>query len=1209
MQTLVVLISMILTLTCGYQIISQKKGTEQATKLAVCPGAVICYSYQSSRAVDGDINTCTRTKEIGSMSPVKWTWWYVDLENVLSIYSIRIQFKDYGEQYAMRQRGRFAGFSLYVSNTTTKEDGYLCYKNGQELPTLDFNTACVKHGRYVIFYNERLDGKTYPTGYQTEVAHTELCEITVTGCKESGVYGYNCDVRCTNNCQESRCDIVNGTCLGCTAGWVGEFCNKSCPAGYYGLQCGSMCTGHCRDNLSCNHTTGQCDYGCGNGWTGIHCNTECPAESYGPDCVYNCSGQCLSYLPCNRTTGRCDGGCNPGYTGELCEKGEMFELWFRSILVHSDHSCKCFVSLLVCSVGRYGLNCSEKCSSRCRSESNHCNHIDGHCEHGCDDGFQGSTCEEICDDGWYGENCSARCNENCVNQSCDHITGSCTYGCIPGWRTPNCKQKCSAGTYGKDCGNPCSIHCSNITCNPINGSCLGGCTSGYLGSLCNKSCDEGKYGLNCSQNCSQKCLGKCDNVDGSCTCSSRLRGFLDCSEKSSQSGGSVAQSDTTDSGAVTGAVGGAVGAVGLIAVLITGILFTRWRRKKARKHEDTETVTFSSVPETLPIGDKRHEEMEMSEIGNPGLELETEGGVLTTNTKIDISVADFDKAIVVLSENQNAKFKEEYMTIPRGELHPCNEGKKQENVAKNRYTTIFPYDHSRVVLTSSPKESDYINANYIEDVQGKKSYIAAQGPKSKTIVDFWKMVWQEDISVIVCLTNLKEGNKNKCAQYWPNSSDKIKKGNISIRNQKENVYADYVIRYFRLQNSADKAERDVCMFHYTQWPDHGVPEPLALVVFHRHVLKISVEHPGKYTLVHCSAGIGRTGTYIALDALNKGGEITGKVNIRQYVETMRNSRANMIQGDDQYRVVYLALLESFRGKGRSVSTGTFLREFQDHSCYINLGEVANKSPLSAEFQDLLSGRREYTQEDYKTGWQNVSANYTPSILPVESYMCPLSNTKGKNTYYNAVCLQSFTRNDHFISAQYPFPDYTEDFLRLVKAYYAPTIVSLSPLVEIESSSLWLPAKNESKTVGAFTTKMTDCTQTTTVTKTSITLHQQGASGMNVCVLECRRWKGESDSSNRRVLLDLVNEARVEERTHPEGRILVLSSDGAKRCGQFLVVFNALEQLIVDTEVDIFTITRQLQIRRPEFISSLEEYQFCYEAIADHLQNDTVYANC
>ncbi|XP_056019839.1 multiple epidermal growth factor-like domains protein 10 [Ostrea edulis] len=343
----------------GYQIISRKKETEQASEKSDCQGVEICHLFQSSNAVDADINTCTRTKEIGFTSPDKWTWWYVDLENILSIYSIRIQFKDYGERYVMRQTGRFAGFSLYISNTTIKEDGYLCYKNGPELPTLDFSTTCVKHGRYVIFYNERLDGTTYPTGYQITTVYTELCEVTVTGCKESGVYGYNCDVPCLNNCQELRCDIVNGTCVGCTAGWVGEFCNKYCPAGYYGLQCRSTCTGHCRDNLSCNHTTGQCDYGCGKEWTGLHCNTQCPG------CVHNCSGQCLSYRPCNRTTGRCDGGCNPGYTGELCDK-----------------------------VGRYGLNCSEICSSRCRSESNHCNHRDGHCEHGCDDGFQGSTCEE-----------------------------------------------------------------------------------------------------------------------------------------------------------------------------------------------------------------------------------------------------------------------------------------------------------------------------------------------------------------------------------------------------------------------------------------------------------------------------------------------------------------------------------------------------------------------------------------------------------------------------------------------------------------------------------------------------------------------------------------------------------------------------------------------------------------------------------------------
>ncbi|XP_056019836.1 protein draper-like [Ostrea edulis] len=413
MQTLVFLILLRLTLSSGYQIISQNKETDQAKEVPKCQVLGTCQQYQSSHAVDGYIKTCTRTSSIGTNSLDKWTWWHVDLEEVLSIFSIRIQFKDYGEQYVRRQRGRVAGFSLYVSNTTIKEDGYLCYKNGQELPTLDFSTPCVKHGRYVIFYNERLDGTTYPTGYETVGVYTELCEVTVTGCKEFGVFGYNCDVPCQNNCQEMRCDIVNGECLGCTAGWVGDFCNKSCPAGYYGLQCGSTCIGHCRDNLSCNHITGQCDYGCGNGWTGTHCNTQCPAESYGPDCVYNCSGQCLSYLPCDRTTGRCDRGCNPGYTGELCDK--------------------------VCSVGRYGLNCSENCSSRCRFESNHCNYIDGQCEQGCDDGFQGSKCEKTCDIGTYGINCSKNCSQHCLG-FCDNVGGFCT--CSSGWmESPGCSEK------------------------------------------------------------------------------------------------------------------------------------------------------------------------------------------------------------------------------------------------------------------------------------------------------------------------------------------------------------------------------------------------------------------------------------------------------------------------------------------------------------------------------------------------------------------------------------------------------------------------------------------------------------------------------------------------------------------------------------------------------------------------------------------------
>uniref|UniRef100_A0A8W8NCL5 protein-tyrosine-phosphatase n=1 Tax=Magallana gigas TaxID=29159 RepID=A0A8W8NCL5_MAGGI len=782
----------------GYDDLSVNKTTAQYNSL----------EYGATNAVDGNINTCTKTTDIGltKLESDRYTWWHVDLGDVHSVYNIRIQFKDYGSEYS---------------------------------------------------------------------------------CSAVGVYGVNCDKACPNNCQEGRCDIINGTCLGCTPGWVGEYCTTGCPTKHYGLECKSNCVGHCKDFLGCNHTSGMCDNGCDDGWTGENCTEECQTGTFGPDCVYKCSKHCLGNGTCDRTTGKCHKGCKPGHTGDMCDEG--------------------------------------------------------------------------CGHGMFGTDCISRCSGNCLN---------------------------------------------NVSCNSINGHCDSGCASGYLDDFCSKTCNSGTYGLNCMYNCSHNCTdGLCNNVNGSCICVYEKEGSSNCGED----------------------------------------------------------------------------------------------------------------------------------------------------------------DHSRVVLNTSSTEPDYINANYIEDVFGKKKYIATQGPKDRTIADFWRMVWQENSRIIVCLTNISEAKTKKCAKYWPDLNDKHMEGDISVRCQKEQTYAENVVRHLRIKNNSENTERDVFMFHYTQWPDHGVPEPLSLVVFHRHVMKTAEEHPMGYIVVHCSAGIGRTGTFIALDALYKEGERTGKVNVPQYVEKMRNARMNMIQGEDQYKTVYLALLEAFRGRLRAVPVDFFLKEFQDHSCYFNHGDVSKQSPFALEFEELLSFRKVYTHGDYKSGMSNIAANYVPSVLPVERYLCPLTT---ENLYYNAVSLQSFTRCDRFISAQFPLPDYTEHFLTLVKTYYTCTIVSLYPLGEVKS----------------------------------------GGSSMRVAVLECKGWEDEYDSKSRRILIDLVQEAKIEERTHPTGRILVLSSDGAKRCGPLCAVFNALEQMMMDEEVDLFTITRQLQTRRPEFLSSLEEYQFCFDTISDYLQNDTLYAN-
>nr|XP_034311833.1 receptor-type tyrosine-protein phosphatase epsilon isoform X5 [Crassostrea gigas] len=1002
--------------------LSANRNTNHFKQLPGCPDC------EASNAVDGNINTCTGT-EFGNTSPDKITWWYVDLGGVHSVYNIRIQFKDY-PQYTMRQRGRFAGFSLYVSNSTDMmPSGVLCYKDGPELPPLDFNINCTIYGRYVIFYNERLVGSMYPVEYVTANIISGLCEVTVTDCSNLGVYGSNCDIPCPDNCRERRCDIINGTCLECTPGWMGE-----------------------------------------------NCTTECPTGKFGPDCVYNCSRHCMGDVTCNRTTGRCDTGCKAGYTGELCDAEG-------------------------CTPGYYGPKCESKCVGYCKD-----------------------------------------------NDPCNHISGLCANGCYDGWIEENCTTECPTGKFGPDCVYNCSRHCmGDVTCNRTTGRCDTGCKAGYTGELCDA---ESK------------------------------------SEKTDQ-----------NIETVLGAVG--AGVVFLITIVIIAYILRQRRTQSKKADEREETMGFSAMDETLIKGKRK-----------PADKTGTKNDISNSETKkskglISKEYQNLKGLTTYLSEIKSTKMEEEYKAIPKGELHACIEGKRQENKSKNRYTTIFPYDHSRVVLNTYTSESDYINANYIEDVFGKKKYIAAQGPKDSTIADFWKMVWQENARIIVCLTNISEAKTKKCAKYWPDLNDKHMEGDISIRCQKEQTYAENVVRHLRIKNNSENTERNVFMFHYTQWPDHGVPEPLSLVVFHRHVMKTVEDHPMGYIVVHCSAGIGRTGTFIALDALYKEGERTGKVNVPQYVEKMRNARMNMIQGEDQYKTVYMALLEAFRGRLRAVPVDFFLKEFQDHSCYFNHGDVSKQSPFALEFEELLSFRKVYTNEDYKSGMSNIAANYVPSVLPVERYLCPLTT---ENLYYNAVCLQSFTRCDRFISAQFPLPDYTEHFLTLVKTYYTCTIVSLFPLEEVKSTSFWLPTKNQQKTVGPFTVKLAESTQAKYVAKTNITLQQKGGSSMRVAVLECRGWEDEYDSKSRRILIDLVQEVKIEERTHPTGRILVLSSDGAKRCGPFCAVFNALEQMMMDEEVDLFTITRQLQTRRPEFLSSLDEYQYCFNTISDYLQNDTLYAN-
>ncbi|XP_052694729.1 multiple epidermal growth factor-like domains protein 10 [Crassostrea angulata] len=253
----------------AYEDISyQKVATQSHTSTSV--------NSDARNAVDGNIKTCMKTEDIGLTSKHRTVWWKVDLGEVNNIYSIHIQFKNYDGDL-VRQRGRFAGFSLYVSDTDVSsiseiKSSTLCYKDGPQLPPLNFTTICTEKGRYVIYYNERLDRVIYPAIYQKQNVYSELCKVIVQGCKNASVYGSNCDTPCPTNCKDSTCHIQSGTCFTCKPGWTGTYCNTQCGKGWFGLNCSQHCVGHCKYNMSCNHATGQCDEGCAAGWTGTTCD-------------------------------------------------------------------------------------------------------------------------------------------------------------------------------------------------------------------------------------------------------------------------------------------------------------------------------------------------------------------------------------------------------------------------------------------------------------------------------------------------------------------------------------------------------------------------------------------------------------------------------------------------------------------------------------------------------------------------------------------------------------------------------------------------------------------------------------------------------------------------------------------------------------------------------------------------------------------------
>lgn len=238
--------------------------------------------------------------------------------------------------------------------------------------------------------------------------------------------------------------------------------------------------------------------------------------------------------------------------------------------------------------------------------------------------------------------------------------------------------------------------------------------------------------------------------------------------------------------------------------------------------------------------------------------------------------------------------------------HPNEVSKADYNKQKNRYSNILPYDHARVVLKEQDgvPGSDYINASYIEDINDERTFIASQGPKESTVPDFWKMIWELECLNIVMLTDLVERGREKCFKYWPDvEEDPQQTGDLTICNVSEETSELQVIRDFEITNRHDETKRKIRQFHFTAWPDYGVPKHEDQLLDFISFIRTQNEVVGKPIVAHCSAGVGRTGTFIGawnLIDLIRREPSSPYLDIKKEVLAMRECRPLMVQSQDQY---------------------------------------------------------------------------------------------------------------------------------------------------------------------------------------------------------------------------------------------------------------------------------------------------------------------
>ncbi|XP_056265318.1 protein tyrosine phosphatase receptor type Db isoform X13 [Pseudoliparis swirei] len=563
-----------------------------------------------------------------------------------------------------------------------------------------------------------------------------------------------------------------------------------------------------------------------------------------------------------------------------------------------------------------------------------------------------------------------------------------------------------------------------------------------------------------------------------------------------------------------------------------------------------------------------------------------------------------------LKANDNLKFSQEYESIDPGQQFTWENSNLEVNKPKNRYANVIAYDHSRIILSSieGVPGSDYINANYIDGYRRQNAYVATQGSLPETFGEFWRMVWEQHTANIIMMTKLEEKSRVKCDQYWPTRGTETY-GLIQVTLLDTVELATYSVRTFALYKSGSNEKREVRHFQFTAWPDHGVPEhPTPFLAFLRRVKACNPPDAGPM-VIHCSAGVGRTGCFIVIDAMTERLKHEKALDIYGHVTLMRSQRNYMVQTEDQYIFIHDALLEAVTCGNTEVPARN-LYSYIQRLTQMEPGE--NVTGMELEFKRLASAKAHTSRFVSANLPCNKFKNRLVNIMPYETTrVClqPIRGVEGSD-YINASFIDGYRQQKAYIATQGPLAETTEDYWRMLWEHNSTIVVMLTKLREMgrEKCHQYWPAERSARYQYFVVDPMAEYNMPQYILREFKVTDARDGQSRTVRQFQFTDWPEQGVPKSGEGFIDFIGQVhKTKEQFGQDGPISVHCSAGVGRTGVFITLSIVLERMRYEGVVDIFQTVKMLRTQRPATVQTEDQYQFCYRASLEYLGSFDHYA--